>query len=159
MGVKTWNIQKGPHEVFCNFSGAQGKGLYRFKYWLFRLGSPREQLLDCTECTQRRGSLSGPVVNVCSAACGIEVFHNRGCFSSCWRRVSTKQLERTGQVRAKGDWKMFNSPQAPGPCVLWHETLQEECDIKGNKGICDQTILVCRILIGLSTQRSSNPSN
>lgn len=41
MGVKTWNIQKGPYEVFCSFSGSREEGLYHFKYCLFWSGSPK----------------------------------------------------------------------------------------------------------------------
>lgn len=136
------------------------KGFISLKYWLFRLGLPREQpAADIVKKIHRGGELSVCLDQQQMPALkpvGWECFVTGGCFSSCWRRVTTKQLEKMGQVRRKRVWRTFNSPQAPGPCVLWHETLQEKCDIKGNKGICDQIILVWRILIGLLTQRSSN---
>lgn len=156
---RTRNIQKGPCEVFWNFQAPEERVCTILNIGCFHRESPQSSYRT-VQTMHRRGELSlfGPAANVCPAACGREVFHNRGILQFVLETCDHRTTGEDRTVRAKGDWRTFNLPQAPGPCVLWHETLQEECDIKGNKGICDQIILVWRILIGLSTQRSSNTS-
>lgn len=85
MGVKTWNIPKGPREVFCNFSGSQEKGFSHFKYWLFRLGSPPRAAAELYWVYAEEGSALCLGQRWMSALqpVGMEVFHNWGCFSSC----------------------------------------------------------------------------